>query len=153
KSLELLDRAAALGHGLVLTEEDRLNLRNATLAALVMPDLYPARTWDGFPPGSFNVDFDDRLEVYARTDLRGNCSVRRVEDDTEMAFLWGKGSGRSWVNLSRDARFVAVRDEDGRVRVWRLDGPTPTVVAEWEKICSVIFHPTRPEVAYTHPDG
>jgi len=55
-----------------------------------MPDLYPVREWDGFPDGSFAVDFDDNLEVYARTDEDGNCTIRRVDGDVELNYGKGK---------------------------------------------------------------
>jgi hypothetical protein len=107
ESLALLDRAGALAHDLNLLPEKRDTLRNATIAALALPDLYPVQVWDGAPPGTVSVDFDDSLEIYARTDREGNCSVRRVEGDVEIAFFQSHGQAVHRVILSRDARFVA----------------------------------------------
>jgi serine/threonine protein kinase/WD40 repeat protein/Tfp pilus assembly protein PilF len=157
ESLALLDQASALARSLDIALVKRDPLRYATLAALALPDLYPAQVWDGFPPGSAYLDFDDRLEVYARTDVRGNCSVRRVEGDVEIAFLPSQGPAQAIPTLSRDARFVAVQQPGVEVRVWRLDGARPTVVRAEKNVSgaaySVDFHPTRPEAAFAHADG
>ena len=65
ESLALLDEAGQLAKWLRLPA-DRLNeVRNSTLAALAIPDLYPDRTWQGFPEGSAYVDIDDGLAIYA----------------------------------------------------------------------------------------
>src|SRR5262249_46306897 len=74
------------------SEELRHQLRIEAIGALALPDLYLAKKWKGFPPGSVGVDFDDRLEVCARTDQQGNCSIRRAAGDQEIVRLpgWGK---------------------------------------------------------------
>ena len=52
----------AIAEPLGLTEEDRLLLRNATIAALALPDFEVVKDWDGWPLGTTCVDFDARLE-------------------------------------------------------------------------------------------
>jgi WD40 repeat protein len=155
ETLKLLDKAAALARGLDLFEEKRAELRNVAIAALAMPDLYPVQTWDGFPPGSVYVDFDERLEIYARTDDRGNCSVRRVNGDAEIALLPRPDSceGEAYPVLSRDGRFLAIRYGYDKIHVWQLDGARPRPVLEQEKVHCTDFHPNRPQVAFGHLDG
>jgi hypothetical protein len=74
------------------------------------------------------VDFDDRLEIYARTDELGHCSVRQVAGDQQLVLL--PGWGPAWPSLSRDGRFVAVLGVDGHLQVWKLDGPRSELLIE-----------------------
>ncbi len=120
-----------------------------------MPDLYPARTWDGFPPGTAYVDFDNRLEIYARTDERGVCSVRRVDGDIEIVSLPrpSSASGPTYPRFSPDGRFLAVEHLDGVTQVWRIDEAGATPVLEQTKVFHTEFHPTRLQVAFALHDG
>src|SRR5262249_3545146 len=115
-------------------EEDRLQLRNAAIAALALPDLEVVKEWYGFPPESNHVAFDARFERYARADRKGNVSVRQVADDREIVRLSCRGPEPE-VLLSDDGRLLAVCDNGRpgagpRVRVWRLDGPEPVRIYE-----------------------
>ena len=114
--------------------ELRLELRNTAIAALVLPDIEVAREWDGHPPGTSEVDFDADLERYARKDEKGNVSVRRVVDDVEIARVEGLGPvGWPAIALSPNGRFLAQRglpNPNGRLKLWRLDGPQPALVLE-----------------------
>src|SRR5262249_58936135 len=48
------------------------------------------KAWLGFPPRSLGwPTFDAQLAYYARTDVKGRISVRRVTDDRELAGLPG----------------------------------------------------------------
>jgi serine/threonine protein kinase len=121
---------AEIGKALQLnpSQEMRHQLRIEAIGALALPDLYLARQWEGYPPGSAGVDFDDRLEIYARTDKRGNCSIRRVAGDREVVRLpgWGKPA-RPY--LSPNGRFLAVVGGD-RLRVWKLVGSRSELVLQ-----------------------
>jgi WD40 repeat protein len=155
ESLALLEQARDLAQELNLPAQKFQELRNATLAALIMPDLYPVQTWPGFPAGSRFVDFDDNLEIYARTDAHGNCSIRRVTGDVELHFLPDPGQPGlgAWPVLSRDARFVAVRQFDHRLRLWKLDGAKPQVLLTEKEVWWVDFHPDGQQVAFSHTGG
>jgi serine/threonine protein kinase/WD40 repeat protein len=120
KSLEKVGLAMRLNP----SPELRHQLRNEAIGALALPDLYLGKKWPGFPLGTAAVDFDDRLEIYARTDQQGNCSIRRVDDDRQIARLPGWGQQTRPV-LTRDGRFVAVLSDAGRCRVWKLDLSQP----------------------------
>jgi serine/threonine protein kinase/WD40 repeat protein/Tfp pilus assembly protein PilF len=155
ESLALLEQARDLAQELNLPAQKFQELRNATLAALIMPDLYPVQTWPGFPAGSKFVDFDDNLEIYARTDAHGNCSIRRVTGDVELHFLPDPGQPGlgAWPVLSRDARFVAVRQFDRRLRLWKLDGAKPQVLLTEKEVWWVDFRPDGQQVAFSHTGG
>jgi serine/threonine protein kinase/WD40 repeat protein len=135
-------------------EELRRQLRIEAIGALALPDLYLAKPWQGFPPGSSNVDFDDRLEIYARTDQQGNCSIRQVADDREIAFLSGRGK-RAWPRLSRDGRFAAVVADNGACKVWKLDAAQPEVVFHVldHPVFSAEFRTDSRWLALGHKDG
>jgi serine/threonine protein kinase/WD40 repeat protein len=151
ESLSLLDLARSQLGGRDLPPEKLMELRNATLGALGMPDIYRAQVWAGFPPGSVQVDFNDGLEIYARTDEAGNCSIRRVADDREMySFACGPGSGAV---LSRDGRFMATWTPDLRVRIWRLHETEAQLLLTETKLVWIDFHPNRSLVAFSHTDG
>jgi WD40 repeat protein len=158
RSLALLDEAAGLAGELRLPPERFHDLRNATIGALAMADLCPERTWDGFPEGSARVTFGDRLEVYARTDLQGNCSIRRVADDAQMFFLPAPAPTAVRDHelpafLSPDARFVAVRQADRRLQLWKLDGLRADVSLDLPAVWWVDFHTDGRTAAFSHVDG
>jgi WD40 repeat protein len=153
KSLALLDEAHALAKDLKLSPNRFFDLRNATITALTMPDLYPVQEWDGFPPGSSEVDFDDNLEIYARVDTEGTCSVRRVEGDVELHRLANPDIPAGSLRLSRDGRFVLIWKTDGQCRVWRVDLTTPEVVLAEKNVQWPDFHSNSREVVLMHSDG
>src|SRR5262249_40180336 len=66
-----------------------LALHNEPIALMALTDLRPARRWPGMPREAGNpaLEFDPRLERYARSDGRGVLSVRRVDHDRELARL------------------------------------------------------------------
>src|SRR5262249_55918733 len=71
-SLAALEQATELARQLRLPEQDFLELRNEVIACLALPDVRVAKEWDGWPEGSTHVDFDEKLERYARVDRQGN---------------------------------------------------------------------------------
>ena len=129
KSLEILTEASRMARDMSLPEEELLDVRNEAIACLTLHDVRTAKEWNGWPTGSFAVDFDDALERYARVDRDGNVSVRRVADDRELCSLPGMGSGAAWPQFSPDGRFCALLNVNG-FRVWNLADREPVVVRE-----------------------
>ncbi len=124
-SLALLDEARNLAGQLKLGQAEFDRLRNEIVACLALPDLELVREWDGFPAGSFSVDFDDGMNLYARADTQGNVSVRRIADDVELASLPGTKEP-ALVRFSPDAQRLAVVSERN-LRLWRIDDKTPII--------------------------
>jgi serine/threonine protein kinase/WD40 repeat protein len=150
ESLALLDLARNQLGGRDLPPDKLMELRNATIGALVMPDIHPAQVWAGFPPGSVWVGFNDGLEIYARTNEAGNCSIRRVADDREIySFASGPGSPA----LSPDGRFIAIEGSDRRCRIWRLKETEAQLLLTEPKVGWIDFHRNRSVVALSHTDG
>jgi WD40 repeat protein len=150
-----LEEAGQLAKRLRLPGDRPDAVRNAALAALAMPDLYPEKTGYGDLEGSAYVDVDDGLAIYARTDRNGNCSVRRVADDHELLSLHDSGGSgaENWPFLSRDARFLAVRQARGGLQVWQIDQDPPKKLLTETRVVWVDFHPRRPQVAVAHANG
>ncbi|MBI3408694.1 MAG: protein kinase [Planctomycetes bacterium] len=157
ESLRLVEEAYRLGQELESPAPESQELRNLALGALAMPDIAPALSWEGFPPGSHRVDFDDTLEIYARTDLLGNCAICRRNGKTEVVLhtlpTVGSPSALLSPRLSRDARFVGLVYQDGRMRIWKLDGPAPEVWCESKHASFFDFRPDSRQAILVHLDG
>ncbi|HWB08585.1 MAG TPA: serine/threonine-protein kinase [Pirellulales bacterium] len=135
-------------------EDLRGQLRVEAVGALALPDLYLAKQWEGFPPGTEGVDFADGIETYARTDQSGNCSIRQVADDREIVLLpgWGKPA---MPYLSGDGRFVALIGRGGRCRLWKVDASKPKLLIEDKvhPVANVVFRHDSRWIAIAYRDG
>jgi serine/threonine protein kinase/WD40 repeat protein/tetratricopeptide (TPR) repeat protein len=149
-ALAALKKAAAIGRELGQPPEWFDGLRNEAIAALALPDLRVAREWEGWPSGTANVNFDSKLERYARVDRQGNVSVRRVSDDQELWQLPPSGPGGTWLLFSPDGRFLWV-EASRHVRVWNLAGQEPVQFFEATGQCPD-FSPDSRWLAVKHRD-
>jgi WD40 repeat protein len=139
--------------------EVRRDLTREVVACLALPDLYlnPTRPWADCPAGTAWVDFDDTLEIYARTDAQGHCRIHRVAGNQELMRLPDLGEGAR-VHLSRNGRFAAlcsIAGRGGRLRVWKLDGPEPKLLIPPPEPCygGMDFRPDSRQLAVAHTDG
>ncbi len=109
-------------------------LADEAVAALCLPDLVVAQRWPGAPQGCRAVAFTPLLDIYARCDLDGNISVRRVGDDRELAaFRTGHRVGDySGLEFSPDGRYLcaATYDEAAGSRLFRIDVTPPTTILD-----------------------
>ena len=130
-SLETIRQALQLAHDLDLPSERIHELRNEAIGALALLDLRPVREWVGATAPS--VAFDPDLERYARCDVTGAVSLRRVADDVELLRLDGFGGpdNNYWPRFSPDGRYLSVwQEHGGRVKAWRLDRDPPEPVPD-----------------------
>jgi serine/threonine protein kinase/WD40 repeat protein len=154
ESLKTLSEANKMARDMKLPEADFLELRNETIACLALPDLQVARDreCEGFPNGSFWVDFAGTLERYARVDREGIVSIRRVADNTEIYHLLsGFGPGESWVLLSPDGGFL-VSGRGIEHELWKLSGPEPVRLLT-EPATGFAFSPDNCHFATALRDG
>ncbi len=84
-ALTALKEASAIGRELGQPPGWFDQVRNEAVNALALPDLYVTQTFEGFPPGTANVDMSDDFALYSRTTGEGGCTVRRIADDVEVA--------------------------------------------------------------------
>ncbi len=159
ESLAVVRRATALARTLGLPDERYQGLRDAAIAALALPDLYPVGPWVPYPADAFSVVFDEAQTLYVRTDRRGNCSVRRIADDSEIHHLPGRGVP-AWPRLTPDGKFLAlshyVEGPAGKpiaVEVWMLGPTAARKVLSEDKARASVFHPHLPQVALVYADG
>ncbi len=126
--------AAQLARELKLGETELMALRHEAIACLALPDIRPEKSWEGFPLGSSRaLAFDAGLEHYARSDGKGNLSVRRVEDDRELALLPGRGPslpgiGASDLLFHPGGALLAVKYWDAR-----SGGASTLCVWDWQR--------------------
>jgi eukaryotic-like serine/threonine-protein kinase len=140
ESLAALADATKLAQSQSFPAAKLLELRNEVIACLPLPDLRVFKEWDGNPAGSsLGVDFDDKMERYARVDAEGHVSVRRVADDSRISD-WSVWPGESGAEFSRDGRFLAI-ERFGRIQVWNLSGPKPELVLSESARASHAFSP------------
>jgi WD40 repeat protein/serine/threonine protein kinase len=120
KGLRALTEAVHLARQLNVDEQLLQELRNEAVACLALADLHPARQWDGCPPGTAGIAFDPALERYARSDSKGNLTVRAVSGDRELVLIPGKGKCAWCIGFSPDGRYLlALRGE--QIEVWDLE--------------------------------
>ena len=155
QSLALLDEASQLAKSLGLPATRLDAVRNSALAAFALPDLHREKALNGSLEGAAYVDVDDGLTIYARTDRDGNCTVRRLADDFELFALHDPSAAgpENWPFLSRDARFLAIRQTRGEVQVWQLEGDHPRKLLTDQKVIWLDFHPRMAQVALVHENG
>ena len=153
-SLDAVAEAVKIARSTKLGEERLLELRNAAIACLALPDLRVAKEWNGWPSGSFSADFDSTLERYARVDRQGDVHIHRVADGAEIWRLQGMGPGQAWAWLSPDGQFLALHRTGLRLKVWSLAGPQPVVVVEEVNAPGgAAFSPDSGRIAIGHTDG
>jgi WD40 repeat protein/Tfp pilus assembly protein PilF len=125
-------------------------LRNEAIACLALPDVRIAKEWEGYPPNSTNIDFDDNLERYARVNRQGHVSVRRVADDEEIIHL-ALGED-AWPMLSPSGRFLAAYLTSRReLQLWNLAEQKLMVVVKGKARHD--FTPDETEFVVAQPDG
>ena len=116
RSLEILGQAAGLRPG--------PDLRDEAIACLAVTDLRVVRSILCPDPSSVSAQPDDAYERYA-VDLPGGAvSVRRWSDQRELLRLPPVGSKVDGaMRLSHSGQWLAVRHQDGWVRLWNLNEP------------------------------
>jgi serine/threonine protein kinase/WD40 repeat protein len=131
EAIEAIRQATTLARELDRPPEVFDQLRNLAVAALALPDFREAAmSWNGRPEGTLNLNFEPvALRLYARGDQNGNVSVRRLEDDREVAHLAGEGKRRR-VLFGADGRTLLLFVPQAQVlQFWTIGGPPPRQIA------------------------
>ncbi|MGE0378194.1 MAG: protein kinase, partial [Planctomycetaceae bacterium] len=152
-SLAALEQAATI--------RPSLELRNEAIACLALMDIRVQREWVGCPGGPAQVGalaFDQRLERYARSDVQGNVSIRRVDGDQELQSLPGSGLWVPHICFSPDGTYVAVvhlgnMGVDNLLHLWKLGSGGPEQVLSTSVVHSAVdFSPDGNELAVAQID-
>ena len=125
-SLSALGKAAALARELKLPVEHDLQLRNAAIACLALPDLRIANEWTGWFPGSVYIDFDGDLKTYACSNAQGEIRIHRVSDDVPIASIPAMGV-MCWPILTRDGKYLSMHSSK-KTQLWSIAGSKPALV-------------------------
>jgi serine/threonine protein kinase/WD40 repeat protein len=131
-----------------------LRLRNEAIALLMLPDVRIAKKIPGgLPPDCAALCFDPNFEHYARSDLKGNISVRRVAGDQEVKCLEGFGVHAWRMKFSPDGRFLLAlyADPGARHRIWEWS--VARVVLEAPIVGHIDFSPDSAIAAMGQRDG
>ena len=119
-------------------------LADEAVAALCLADLVPDKQWPGAPQGTYAAAFSPLLDLYARCDMDGNISVRRVEGDVEIAaFKTGRRVDEyGGLEFSPDGRFLhaAAQRAAGEGRLFRVD-PAPAATILDDRHIALAFSP------------
>jgi serine/threonine protein kinase/WD40 repeat protein len=110
EALAVLARAAAY--------RPSVELRNESLATLVLPDLGSNVWWRG-DQGPAPRAFTSDLKFFTRRSDNGQVLVFREADAAPVARLPGLGSDGKAMRFSRDDSLLAVKFANGALRVWR----------------------------------
>jgi tetratricopeptide (TPR) repeat protein/WD40 repeat protein len=150
-ALAALGKAAAIGRELGQPPGWFDRLRNEAIAALALPDVHITREFGSWPPGSRGVELNEDFTWYVRTTDKG-CTVRRVDDDTEVVRL--RELGEPAEAQFGSGRILAVYAlQSHRFQLWDLSGAEPVRRFEESGIDGWQFRDDSRFVALAHPDG
>jgi serine/threonine protein kinase/WD40 repeat protein/tetratricopeptide (TPR) repeat protein len=150
KTMEILGRCAAEAKSLNLPVERLTELRNAVIATLAMPDLYLEEVTNFH--ADQRPDFDGNLEQVALVDAKGDCSIRRAADDSQLGHIPGRGVTTSPV-YSHGGKYLALIGDDGILQLWERDRASWQCRLTVAKVANVAFRCDDRDVAFCYRDG
>ena len=150
-ALDALSKAAAIGRELGQSPEWFDRLRNEAIAALALPDVHFAQEFGSFPPGSVWVELNEDFTLYVRTTDKGDCTVRRVDDDVEIAHLPELGE-QTWAGFGTGRILAVLGTSSHRFQLWDLNGVEPALRFEEHGIFRWGFRADGRLLALTHVD-
>jgi WD40 repeat protein/tetratricopeptide (TPR) repeat protein len=106
-----------------LSADEIARLRDETIASLALPDLEPTGRAIEKPPGFVIFAADPIMTRYALRFVDGTISIRRLEDDRELARFPARGDRDFAVfEFSPDGRYLASGERTGpALKVWDVD--------------------------------
>jgi serine/threonine protein kinase/WD40 repeat protein/tetratricopeptide (TPR) repeat protein len=130
-SLERIREALAIARPLGLSEADRLEFRNAAIAALALPDFDLIKEGKNLPEGTVAVGFDSKLARYVLAQRDGTITIHQLEDERELATFRAEGE-ISGLRLSPDGSHVVISsgtgDPNATVQIWQLEPSPPQLL-------------------------
>jgi WD40 repeat protein/tRNA A-37 threonylcarbamoyl transferase component Bud32 len=120
-----LDSLAAVARAARIQPAERL--RHEAIAALALPDVRRVPGWRSTPPGPATVAYGGHYRVYARTDARGNISIRSIPDDREVRRIASAPVLGEYLFFSPDERFLLGLGEGYTLLLWRVADGQPVL--------------------------
>ena len=149
-ALDTIDKAIALLDTIGRSAERDLQLRNAVLSSVALPDLRKLRSFGPRPSTSHTCDMATPADCYVVTESDGTIGGYRLSDGRR---LWTVDHSEPQARpmISRDGRFLAVSNDRG-TKVWHIEGSQPHAI--WEAAGSQFFTfaPDCEHVAYNLPN-
>ena len=146
-ALESIDKATALLGTIGRSPDRELQLRNAVLSSVTLPDMRILRSLGELPaqvnPGAMSAAAD----CYIAASRDGTLKGYRLSDGHCVWTVEHSDIGVQPV-LSRDARFVAATGERG-TKVWRIEGSEPRLAWEAAGAQYFTFAPDGEHAAYS----
>jgi tetratricopeptide (TPR) repeat protein len=152
ESLAALKKAAAIGRELDQPQDWFNHLRNEAIAALALPDVHITKEFGSFPLGSLWAEVNDDFTLYVRTTDKGDCTIRRVDDDTEVTHLPDLGEpARAQFGMGRILAISAHNSH--RFQLWDLSRAVAALRFEKTGIHWFNFRDDGRQIALAHLDG
>jgi len=133
QGLEVIRKAAEI--------RTSLELRNEAAALLLSPDVTLIREWENRADGFTWIGTHPDARAYAVRDMKGNVSIRSMDDRKELDWLSWPGPHATLAHFSASGRYVGVKYHDDhslrfavwdlqkKERVWEHEGGHPQAVA------------------------
>ncbi len=146
-ALDKIDKAIALLDTVGRSAERELQLRNAVLSSVALPDLRKVRSFGPQPAIPQTCDLAVSANCYVLACLDGSIGGFRLADGKR---LWSIEHAEPQVApiISHDGRFLATVNDRG-TKVWRVDGPEPQVIWEAAGAQFFTFAPDGQHAAYS----
>jgi WD40 repeat protein/tRNA A-37 threonylcarbamoyl transferase component Bud32 len=117
RTLDIVAKAAAMNP----SPAQKDALRREAIAAMALVDLRAHKTWPLTKRLAGRVRFDSRMQLYALPSDRTNITVRKVEDDSEVALLPGTDLPVQWIYwFSPDSRYLASHQSRTDYWIWDI---------------------------------
>jgi WD40 repeat protein len=152
EALDALRKAAVIGRELDQPPQWFDRLRNEAIAALALPDVHITKEFGSFPPGSRRVELNDDFTWYVRTTDTGSCTIRRVDDDTEVARLPELGEPAD-AAFGSGGILAVYASQSHRFQLWDLNDAKPVLRFEKPAIRFGLFRNDGRLIALAHLDG
>jgi serine/threonine protein kinase/WD40 repeat protein len=151
EALAALKKAAAIGRELKQPPAFFDRLRNEAIAALALPDVYLAREFGHVPPGKAAVALSDDFELYVQTTEKGDCTVHRVADGSEVARLPKLGEF-AHADFGPGRTLAVHVPSTHHFQLWDVSSGVPARRWEANSVHSWTFHRDGHSLALAHLD-
>jgi serine/threonine protein kinase/WD40 repeat protein len=148
-ALDTLDKAAALLDAIGRNDDRQLQLRNATVSSVALPDVQRVRTLSDMPP-SYACSMSVAANVFVTSERGGLLSGYSLTDGHR---LWTTEPAEvaAVPIISANGKYLAAIGDNG-TKVWRIDEAGPHLAWEAKAAQFLTFAPDGEHAAYSDPE-